>query len=64
MKTYLVRYKSTTFTEIRVKARNKDAAETKAEKILSNPDGREGQITWEANEDAELHSITEEVKQS
>lgn len=64
MKVYLVRYKTTAFTEIRVKASNKDAAETKADKILSNPDGREGQITWEAHEDHQLHSITEEGKQS
>lgn len=62
MKTYLVRYKSTAFTEVRVKARNKDAAEEKAERVLANPDGREGQITFKAEEDATLHSITEERK--
>ena len=61
MKTFLVRYIQTVHTEIRVKARNKDAAVAKADVVLADPDGREGQITFNEPSEHELYSITEEL---
>lgn len=58
-KEYLVRYTQVNHLEVRVHAANKDAAETKADRILQS--GETDLLTFRAPEEPTLWDITEVV---